>query len=70
MRNVNNLPAARQEIAERYDICLLNDSNKARREENSMQFKEYVAFTNVVVAHGQPSYLASILHIAKFSLHL
>jgi hypothetical protein len=28
-----------------------------------------VAFTNVLVAHGQPSYLASILHIAKFSVH-
>jgi hypothetical protein len=69
MSNVNNLPAARQEIAERYDICLLNDSNKAREEENSMKFKKYVAFANVLVAHGQPSYLASILHIAKFSLH-
>jgi hypothetical protein len=34
-----------------------------------MKFKEYVAFANVLVAHGQPSYLASILHIAKFSLH-
>jgi hypothetical protein len=69
MTNVNNLPAARQEIAERYDICLLNDSNKARGEENSMKFKEYVAFANVLVANGQPSFLASILHIAKFSLH-
>jgi hypothetical protein len=29
MSNVNNLPAARQEIDERYDVCLLNDSNKA-----------------------------------------
>jgi hypothetical protein len=28
--NVNNLPAARQEIAERYDVCLLKDSNTAR----------------------------------------
>jgi hypothetical protein len=65
MSNVNNLPAARQEIAERYDVCLLNDSNKARGEENSMKFKEYVALANVLVAHGQPAYLASILHIAS-----
>jgi hypothetical protein len=70
MSNVNNLPAARQEIAERYDVCLLNDSNKAPRgEENSMKFKEYVALANVLVAHGQPAYFASILHIAKFYLH-
>jgi hypothetical protein len=69
MTNVNNLPAAHQEIAERYDVCLLNDSNKARGEENSMKFKEYVAFANVQVAHGQPAYIASILHIAKFYLH-
>jgi hypothetical protein len=69
MSNVNNLPAARREIAERYDVSLLKDSNKARGEENSMKFKEYVAFANVLVTHGQPSYLASILHIAKFSLH-
>jgi hypothetical protein len=69
MSNVNNLPAARQEIAERYDVCILNDSNKARAEENSMKFKEYVALANVLVAHSQPAYLASILHIAKFYLH-
>jgi hypothetical protein len=41
MSNVNNLPPARQEIAERYDVCLLNDSNTPRGEENSMEFKEY-----------------------------
>jgi hypothetical protein len=69
MSNINNLPAARQEVAERYDACLLNDSNKARGEENNMKFKEFVAFANVLVAQGQPSHLASILHIAKFSLH-
>jgi hypothetical protein len=69
MSNVNNLPAARQQIAQRYDVCLFNDSIKARGDENSMKFKEYVAFANVLVAHGQPAYLASILHIAKFSLH-
>jgi hypothetical protein len=69
MSNVNNLPAARQEIAERQYICLLNHSNKARGEENSMKFKEYVALANVLVAHGQPAYLASILHTAKFYLH-
>jgi hypothetical protein len=38
MSNVNNLPAARREVAERYDVCLFNDSNKARAEENSMKF--------------------------------
>jgi hypothetical protein len=67
--NTNNLPAARQEIAERYDVCLFNDSNKARGEKNSMKFKEFVAWAKVQVAHGQPAYLASILHIAKFYLH-
>jgi hypothetical protein len=28
-----------------------------------------MALANVLVAHGQPAYLASILHIAKFYLH-
>jgi hypothetical protein len=51
MSNVNNLPAAHQETAERYDVCLFNDSNKARGEEYSMKFKEYVALANVLVAH-------------------
>jgi hypothetical protein len=35
-----------------------------------MKFKEYVALANVLVAHGQPAYLASIPHIAKVYLHL
>jgi hypothetical protein len=34
-----------------------------------MKIKEYMALANVLVAHGQPAYLASILHIAKFYLH-
>jgi hypothetical protein len=33
------------------------------------KFKEYVALANVLVAHGQPAYNASMLHIAKFFLH-
>jgi hypothetical protein len=35
MSNANHLPAARQEIAERYNVCLLNDSNRARGEQGA-----------------------------------